>query len=78
MEAAALVEPLLLLIVTVLFVLSPLLAATAVSGAGVPPWSPLVVAVSAGYLSTLADVLDQPMPRSAATFVLCVLLPARC
>ena len=62
------VEPLLLLIVTLLFVLSPLLARAAVLGADAPPWSLLVVAIAAGYLTRRGPgCWTEPVPRTRST-----------
>jgi two-component system sensor histidine kinase AlgZ len=72
-SAAALAEPLLLLVVTLLFVLSPLLTR-------LPYWAgcaavvALVMAIAAGYLTAVAQVVDQPVPGLLNTLVLCALL----
>jgi two-component system sensor histidine kinase AlgZ len=72
-QAAALVEPLLLLVVTVLFVLSSMLARLpyrvgffAVVG--------VVVALAAGYLSAVTSLLALPVPGLLNTIGLCALL----
>lgn len=72
-QAAALAEPLLLLVVTLLFTLSPLLTR-------LPYWAgcttvvALVMAIAAGYLTAVAEVVDQPMPGMLNTLALCALL----
>jgi two-component system, LytTR family, sensor histidine kinase AlgZ len=74
-ESAALVEPLLLLMVTVLFVFSPLLRRVPyVAGAAVV--TALVATISAAYLSAVAGLFDEPMPAIANIIALCVLLTA--
>jgi two-component system sensor histidine kinase AlgZ len=72
-QAAALAEPLLLLVVTLLFVLSPLLTR-------LPYWAGcaavvgLVVAIAAAYLTAVAQMLEQPMPGLINTLALSALL----
>jgi two-component system sensor histidine kinase AlgZ len=72
-QAAALAEPLLLLIVTLLFLVSSLLTR-------LPYWAgcaavvALVVGIAAGYLTAVAQVVDQPVPGLLNTLALCALL----
>jgi two-component system, LytTR family, sensor histidine kinase AlgZ len=72
-QAAALAEPLLLLIITVLFALSGLLARLPYWG-GFSAVVGLIVAIAAGYLSTVATFLEQPIPGLLNTLALCALL----
>jgi two-component system sensor histidine kinase AlgZ len=70
-QAAALAEPLLLLMVTVLFAVSSLLARLPYSGGFVAVVA-LVVAIAAGYLTAVAQLLE--VPGLANTLALCALL----
>ena len=72
-QAAALAEPLLLLMITVLFALSGLLARLPYRG-GFAAVVGLIVAIAAGYLSTVATFLEQPIPGLLNTLLLCALL----
>ena len=72
-QAAALAEPLLLLMITVLFALSGLLARLPYWG-GFAAVVGLIVAIAAGYLSTVATFLEQPIPGLLNTLALCALL----
>ncbi len=72
-QAAALAEPLLLLVITVLFVFSGLLARLPYWG-GFAAVVALIVAIAAGYLSTVATFLEQPIPGLLNTLLLCALL----
>jgi two-component system, LytTR family, sensor histidine kinase AlgZ len=74
-ESAALVEPLLLLMVTVLFVLSALLRRLPYL-AGAVAVTLLVAAVSAAYLRTLASLFGEPIRGIGNILGLCVLLTA--
>ncbi len=71
--AAAFVEPLLLLIVMVLFVLSRLLGR-------LPYWAgcvavlALVLALATGYLAAISSVQGQPVPGPGRVLLLCALL----
>jgi two-component system sensor histidine kinase AlgZ len=72
-QAAALAEPLLLLVITVLFVFSGLLARLPYWG-GFAAVVALIVAIAAAYLSTVATFLEQPIPGLLNTLLLCALL----
>ena len=72
-QAAALAEPLLLLMITVLFAVSGLLARLPYWG-GFAAVVGLIVAIAAGYLSTVATFLEQPIPGLLNTLALCALL----
>jgi len=72
-QAAALAEPLLLLVVSVLFVFSPLLRKLPYWG-GFSTVVGVVIAIAAGYLSTVATFLQQPIPGLLNTLALCALL----
>ena len=72
-QAAALAEPLLLLVVSVLFVFSPLLRKLPYWG-GFSAVVGVVIAIAAGYLSTVATFLQQPIPGLLNTLALCALL----
>src|SRR5688572_13090058 len=74
-ESAALVEPLLLLMVTVLFVLSAALRRLPYL-AGAVVVTLLVAAVSAAYLRTLAALFGEPIRGIGNILGLCVLLTA--
>jgi two-component system sensor histidine kinase AlgZ len=72
-QAAALVEPLLLLVITVLFVLSSMLARLPYAG-GFGAVVGIVVAITAGYLSAVTALLALPVPGLFNTIGLCALL----
>ena len=72
-QAAALAEPLLLLVITVLFVFSGLLARLPYWG-GFAAVVAVIVAIAAGYLSVVATFLEQPIPGLLNTLLLCALL----
>ena len=72
-QAAALAEPLLLLVVSVLFVFSPLLRKLPYWG-GFSTVVGVVIAIAAGYLSSVATFLQQPIPGLLNTLALCALL----
>jgi len=72
-QAAALVEPLLLLVITVLFVLSSMLARLPYR-AGFVAVVGVVVALAAGYLSAVTSLLALPVPGLLNTIGLCALL----
>jgi two-component system sensor histidine kinase AlgZ len=72
-QAAALVEPMLLMVMTVLFVLSSLLAPLPYWGGFVAVVG-IVVAIAAGYLSAVTGLLGLPVPGLFNTIGLCVLL----
>ena len=72
-QAAALVEPMLLLVMTVLFVLSLMLARLPYWGGFVAVVG-IVVAIAAGYLSAVTGLLALPVPGLFNTIGLCVLL----
>jgi len=72
-QAAALLEPLLLLLMTVLFVLSAMLARLPYWGGFVAVVG-IVVAIAAGYLSAVTGLLALPVPGLFNTIGLCVLL----
>jgi two-component system, LytTR family, sensor histidine kinase AlgZ len=72
-QAAALAEPLLLLVVSVLFVFSGLLRRLPYWG-GFAAVVGVVVAIAAGYLSTVASFLQQAIPGLLNTLALCALL----
>jgi len=72
-QAAALAEPLLLLVISALFVFSGLLARLPYWG-GFAAVVALIVAIAAGYLSTVATFLEQPIPGLLNTLLLCALL----
>jgi two-component system sensor histidine kinase AlgZ len=72
-QAAALVEPMLLLVMTVLFVLSSMLARLPYSGGFVAVVG-IVVAIAAGYLSAVTALLALPVPGLFNTIGLCALL----
>ena len=69
----ALAEPLLLLVITILFALSALLARLPYWG-GFAAVIALVVAIAAGYLHLVARLVDPPVPGMLNTLVLCALL----
>ena len=72
-QAAALAEPLLLLVITILFALSALLGRLPYWG-GFAAVVGLVVAIAAGYLHFVARLVEQPVPGLINTLVLCALL----
>ena len=72
-QAAALVEPLLLLVITVLFVLSSMLARLPYR-VGFAAVVGVVVALAAGYLSAVTSLLALPVPGLLNTIGLCALL----
>jgi len=72
-QAAALVEPMLLLVMTVLFVLSLMLARLPYWGGFVAVVG-IVVAIAAGYLSAVTALLALPVPGLFNTIGLCALL----
>ncbi|HEU5177272.1 MAG TPA: sensor histidine kinase [Burkholderiales bacterium] len=72
-QAAALAEPLLLLMVSVLFMISGLLRKLPYWG-GFSAVVGVVLAIAAGYLSTVATFLQQPIPGLLNTLALCALL----
>ena len=72
-QAAALAEPLLLLMVSVLFMISGLLRKLPYWG-GFSAVVGVVIAIAAGYLSTVATFLQQPIPGLLNTLALCALL----
>ena len=72
-QAAALVEPMLLLVMTVLFVLSSMLARLPYWGGFVAVVG-IVVAIAAGYLSAVTALLALPVPGLFNTIGLCALL----
>jgi len=72
-QAAALVEPMLLLVMTVLFVLSLMLARLPYWG-GFMAVVGIVVAIAAGYLSAVTALLALPVPGLFNTIGLCALL----
>jgi len=72
-QAAALVEPMLLMVMTVLFVLSSMLALLPYWGGFVAVVG-IVVAIAAGYLSAVTGLLALPVPGLFNTIGLCVLL----
>jgi two-component system sensor histidine kinase AlgZ len=72
-QAAALVEPLLLLVITVLFVLSSMLARLPYR-VGFVAVVGVVVALAAGYLSAVTGLLALPVPGLFNTIGLCALL----
>ena len=72
-QAAAFAEPLLLLVVTLLFILSSLLARLPYWGGCVAVVG-LVVAIAAGYLTAIAELVEEPMPGLVNTLALCALL----
>ena len=72
-QAAALAEPLLLLVITILFAFSSLLSRLPYWG-GFAAVVALVVAIAAGYLSLVAEWLEHPGPGLLNTLALCALL----